>query len=111
MTESEGILYEDHCNVGKHYHEKVLSFVVTFFKNLPHQDICYMFNSFSIGYIQPLGINPLNDPSQSKTNIPSDKEFENTHSGFSAAKLENQNVFTNITYNTSILPTYREVTL
>jgi hypothetical protein len=111
MIESDNISCEEHSDVKKYCFEKVSSFAVTFFKNSTHHNICYMSNSFSRGHIQPFRIDPLNDPSQSEQNIPSDKEFENIHSGFSACKLENQNVFTNITHNTSILPTYRGVTL
>lgn len=97
--------------IPKHCYENVLSFAVTFFKNPSHKNICYMSNSFSRGHIQPFRIDPPNDRSQSKQSIPSVKGFENIHSGFSAGKLENQNVFTNISHNTSIFPTYRGVTL
>jgi len=111
MIESDITLYEEHCNVEKHCSEKVLSLVVTFFKNLTHQNTCYMSNSFNGGHIQPFRIDLPNDPSQSKQNIPSNKDFENIHSDFSACKLENQNAFTNTAHNTSILPTYRGITL
>ena len=71
----------------------------------------HMNDSYNIEYIQTFSIDQLSKPIQFRQSIQSDKEVKMVHSGFSAGKLENQNGFTNIVHNTSILSTNRGVTL
>ncbi len=94
MIESDITLYEEHCNDGKHSDEKVIVFVDRFLRIHPPKVFAYMDDSYNRDYIQILNTDQRIVSFQIQQDTQCSK-MKMIHSGFSAAKLDDQNESTN----------------